>query len=351
VLGFAFGAVADRVTVTRVEPGSIDGPVAIESVTFAGPGAAGNASGAAGHASSAAGDASSAAADASSAAGHGSGVAGGGGSAAGDVELPREPARNTASAALLAMAADLDSEIAFRVALHKRIPLSAGMGGSAASAVGAVVAANALLEVPLPIERLFDYALAGEAAASGARHADNVAPCLFGGLCAALPGQGALAVPRVVPIPVPGSLRCVVVRPHLQVSTRAARGVLAPTVELGAFAAQSAHLAAFVAACFAGDEGLLRAAMQDLVIGPQRRAAIPGFDAVHRAALAAGAIGCAIAGSGPSLFAWLSGDAAVAAVRAAMVDAFAAVGLQADAFAGPVAAAGAAIVDGGAGQA
>ncbi|MEC7584578.1 MAG: homoserine kinase [Planctomycetota bacterium] len=309
VLGFAFGSAFDRVAVTRVDPGRAEGPVTIDM--------------------------------------EGSSVGGAVAAGEGRVDLPSDPARNTASAALLAMAAELGPEFAFRVAVHKAIPLSAGMGGSAASAVAAVVAANGLLDSPLPREQLFDYALAGEAAASGARHADNVAPCLFGGLCACLPTGG--AIPRVVPIPVPASLHCVVVRPHVEVSTRSARAVLAGEVELEAFTAQSAHLAAFVAACYEGDLGLMRVAMQDLVIGPQRESAIPGFEDVHAAALANGAIGCAIAGSGPSVFAWAASADEAATIRDAMLAALAQHGIGADAFLGPIATEGAKVVP-GAGQ-
>ncbi|MEM7204373.1 MAG: homoserine kinase [Planctomycetota bacterium] len=297
VLGFAFAALEDVVTVTRVE--AREGTPAATLV----------------------------------------GVEGG-------IELPRDPSRNTATAALLAMARDLadpparGDDLAFAVTVRKGIPMSSGMGGSAASAVGAVVAANALLPQPLPRERLLRWAIEGEAVASGAWHPDNVAPCLFGGLCATLPGASS----AVIPLPTLDDLFCVVARPHLQINTREARSTLRPVVPLAAHVAQSAHLAAFVAACYRGDATLLSHAMQDLIVGPQRAERIPGWAAVRRAAADAGAIGCAIAGSGPSLFAWALGGDRAQDVRVAMVAAFAAHEVETDAFVGPIAHAGAEVV-------
>jgi len=257
------------------------------------------------------------------------------------IDLPGEPERNTASAALLAMIADLRLPIGFRVALRKGIPVSAGLGGSAASAVGAVVAANVLLDQPLSRERLFPYAIEGEAAASGERHGDNVAPCLFGGLCAVVPG----APPGVVSIPVPDAIVCVVARPHVRVHTQEARQALSPHVPLAAYVRQSAHLAAFVAACYRDDLPLMSRVMQDDLIGPQRAQFIPGFHEVHAAALGAGAIGCAVAGSGPSVFAWASSQQAADAVGRAMTEGFTANGVAVDTVVEPLGRDGATIVD------
>jgi homoserine kinase len=112
-----------------------------------------------------------------------------------------------------------------RIEIDKGIPLSSGMGGSAASAVAAVVAANALLEQPLPRLQLLKFAMEGEIVASGSAHVDNIAPCLFGGLVLTV----GIDHPRVKQIPVPPSLRCVLVHPHMHLGTREARAISRPT--------------------------------------------------------------------------------------------------------------------------
>ena len=249
-------------------------------------------------------------------------------------EVPADPQQNTAAVALAAMRHELGLEHGFRIAIDKGIPLSSGLGGSAASAVGAVVAAQALLPQPATPQQLLAWALRGEAAASGAEHADNVAPCLFGGLCAVL-GDPI----EVVPLPIPDSVSCALVRPHIEVETRAARASLRQDIALQSHTEQSARLAGFVTACFRGEISLLQRCMRDDIIEPQRKKQIPGFDDVQAAALDAGALACSIAGSVPTLFAWTKSEAET--VRTAMVEAFAAHGLECDAWHGPIAAEGA----------
>ena len=228
--------------------------------------------------------------------------------------LPDDPAANTAGAALIALLAGHAPELGVEVAIEKGIPLGSGIGGSAASAVAAVVAANALLPAPLPREALFRYALAGEAVASGAIHGDNVAPSLFGGLVLVRSAEPM----DVVPLPVPPSLRCAMVLPRLRLDTRDARAVLPATVPMRDFIRQTANLA-----------GVARS-LRDVVVEPHRAPLVPGFAEVQRGAMDAGALGCSLSGSGPSLFAWCDGDEAAARVRDAMVAAFRAAGVDAE---------------------
>jgi len=251
-------------------------------------------------------------------------------------DLPRDPERNTASAALLAMRKDLGIEDGFRISIVKGIPLGSGMGGSAASAVAAVVAANGLLEAPLETERLLPYCLAGEQVASGAAHADNAAPCLLGGLIAVVGHDPA----RVVRVPVPEGLVCVLVHPHLQIETRQARAALRQEVPLSLAVRQSMFLGGFLAGCFTGDTELIGRSMVDLLAEPTRAALIPGFEEARAGALSQGAIGMAISGSGPSVFAWTTG-AAAERVRNAMQQAFSDKGLETDAWVGPIVSQGA----------
>lgn len=257
-----------------------------------------------------------------------------------DDALPTAPEANTATAGLVRMAEELALPFGMEVEIRKGIPLGSGMGGSAASAVAGVVAANRLLPEPLGLDGLLRYALVGEAVASGAAHGDNVAPMLHGGLVLVR----SIDPPDVVPLPVPPSVRCVLVHPHLRLDTRAARAVLRREVDLHVLVAQSANLAAFVAACFTGDLALLGRSLVDLVAEPGREPLVRGFRAVKHAAGEAGALGCSLSGAGPSCFAWCDGDASAAVVRDAMVAAFAREGVQADAWVSRVSAPGARVV-------
>ncbi|HXV77374.1 MAG TPA: homoserine kinase [Candidatus Polarisedimenticolaceae bacterium] len=254
-------------------------------------------------------------------------------------DLPTDPERNTASVAVAALLGACQVDAGLRLTLRKGIPLGSGMGGSAASAVAGVVAVNALLDRPLPTAELLPFALAGEAAASGAPHADNAAPSLFGGMTAIV----AHDPPHVVDIPLPAGVSCVLVRPALRIDTRDARASLAPAVPLERVVEQSMSLTGFLAGCFRNDVALIGRSFNDLIAGPQRAVRIPGFDDARSAAERAGALGLAIAGSGPSVFAWVPSGAACHAVERAVRDAFARHGLETDGWISPLGCPGARI--------
>ena len=215
-------------------------------------------------------------------------------------DLPTEPARNTAGQALLAMQAALNLPFGFSMEIQKGIPLGSGLGGSAASAVGAVVAANAILPQPCSKLELLKFAMQGEAVASGSLHVDNIAPSLFGGLVLTV----GIDHPRVKQIPVPPEVRAVILHPHMFLSTKQARAILRGTVDLSDFVWQTANLAGFISGCYTNDLDMIRASLEDVVIEPQRQALIPGFQDVRRSAMEAGALGCSISGAGPTTFAW-----------------------------------------------
>lgn len=239
--------------------------------------------------------------------------------------LPTEPAENTAGRALIALLEALRPDVGLDVRIEKGIPLGSGLGGSAASAVGAVVAANALLGEPCDRLQLLRFAMQGEAVASGSLHVDNIAPSLFGGLVLTV----GIEQPRVKRIPVPPGLRAVIVHPQMFLATREARAILKREVSLSDFVWQTANLAGFICGCYTDDLDLIRASFQDVIIEPQRQALIPGFAAVRDAALGAGALGCSISGAGPTLFAWAL-EAQAPAVLAAMRAPFAAAGIALD---------------------
>ncbi|HET7461150.1 MAG TPA: homoserine kinase [Longimicrobium sp.] len=249
-----------------------------------------------------------------------------------ETPLPTDPALNTAGSAVMLMLRDHAPEWGVEIAIEKGIPLGSGIGGSAASAVAAVVAANALLPDPLPIGELFPYALQGEVAASGSIHGDNVAPSLFGGLVlvrSAVP-------PDVVPIAAPPGLRCVLVLPDQCLPTREARAVLPREYPLHDVIGQCANLAGVIAGCYRSDLELIGRSLRDLLIEPHRARLIPGFREAQAAAMEAGALGCSISGAGPSVFAWCAGDEVAGEVLDEMQRAFARLGIPAHAWVSPV---------------
>ncbi len=252
--------------------------------------------------------------------------------------IPADAERNTAGAALLSLQRRAGLEHGFAIEIDKGIPFGSGMGGSAASAVAALVAADALLDTSQPLALLYEAALDGEQVASGARHGDNVAPMLLGGLT--------LAVDRRAPLrlEVPAALHCALVHPHCVVETRQARAALAGSYALSDFVAQSGHLALLLTGCQRGDPGLIAAGLNDVLVEPRRASLVPGFAAVKQAALDAGALGASISGAGPSVFAWCWGAEPARRAAAAMQTAFAAVGLDSDVHCGPVDAPAARVV-------
>jgi homoserine kinase len=227
-------------------------------------------------------------------------------------DLPKDPAKNTAGRALLAMQDALKPGFGFEMEIEKGIPLGSGLGGSAASAVGAVVAANALLDKPCTKLELLKFAMQGEAVASGSLHVDNISPSLFGGLVLTV----GIDQPRVKRIPVPLDVRAVILHPHMFLSTKQARAILRKTVEMSDFVWQTANLAGFISGCYTDDLEMIRASFEDVVIEPQRQALIPGFPEVRRASMDAGALGCSISGAGPTMFAWAVSERAPAVLRA-----------------------------------
>lgn len=245
-------------------------------------------------------------------------------------ELPREAAQNTAGKALESLRAALGLSFGFELELDKGIALGSGLGGSAASAVAALVAANALLDVPLPRAALYPHALAGDAVAAGSPHGDNVGPQLVGGLVLA-------TQTRLVRIPVPPGLCCVVVHPHFVLETRRAREALKGAYAVGDFVPQAANLALVLAGCFQNDLSLIRAGLADVLVEPRRAALIPGFAQVKQAALDCGALGSSISGAGPSVFAWFEQEAAAQSAGEAMGAAFQSAGFGTDVIISPVA--------------
>lgn len=253
-----------------------------------------------------------------------------GGDVAGADRLPLAACDNTAGRALQSLRTALSLPFGFALTLEKGIPLGSGMGGSAASCVAALVAANALLAQPLSREALYPFALDGESVASGARHGDNVAPMLLGGVTLS-------TSQRAIALDVPSWLHAVVVHPDQVLETRRSRAVLAAPYALHDVVAHSTHLALFLTGLQRGDRELIRDGLHDVLVEPRRAPLIPGFDAVKTAALAHGALGASISGGGPSVFAWFDSLAAARAAAPMMRAGFLDIGIEARAHVSPVA--------------
>ncbi len=246
------------------------------------------------------------------------------------VPLPLVAEQNTAGRALLALLESQPPGLGFEVEIDKGIAMGSGMGGSAASAVAAVVAANALLDKPVGFETLYWCAMQGEAAATGTAHGDNVAPMLLGGLVIA-PAEG-----TPVKVPTPPWLYAALVHPHFVLETRTARAVLKGPYELHDFVVQSEGLALLLAGCFTSDKALIRRGFRDVLVEPRRASLIPGFARVKQAAYDCGALGASISGAGPSVFGWFDSQEAARTAALAMASAFQEAGLESDPLVSPV---------------
>jgi len=220
--------------------------------------------------------------------------------------LPLDPAQNTAGAPLIEMLNELDGNIGFEVTIHKKIKPGSGIGSSAASAAGAVVAANHLLGNQFSKLDLVRFAMFGEKVASGVKHADNIAPCIYGGITLIR----SIYPLDIIEIPAP-ELFVTVVHPQIEVRTKDARQILRKEVLLKDAIKQWGNIAGLVAGFMKNDLELIGRSLEDVIIEPVRKILIPGFDEVKMRCKTAGALGGGISGSGPSLF-MMSKDKATA---------------------------------------
>jgi homoserine kinase len=221
-------------------------------------------------------------------------------------QLPTEPEKNVAGAALLSMVEEIEEAVGFHVVINKQIKPGSGLGSSAASSAGAVVGANHLLKNPFSNEDLVRFAMNGEKLASGVKHADNIAPCIYGGVT---------LIRSIFPLDIVSlnapALYVTVVHPQIEVKTSDARQILRKDVKLKDAIRQWGNIAGLVAGIMKMDYDLIGRSLEDVIIEPVRSILIPGFDTVKKLSKEAGALGGGISGSGPSIF-MLSKDQAVA---------------------------------------
>ena len=231
--------------------------------------------------------------------------------------LPKDAVRNTAGIAAAALLRMLGERRGVALTIRKGLPLSSGLGGSAASAVAAVVAVDALAGAKLSSDVLLSCAFQGERDGAGSAHADNIAPSLLGGLVLVRRPDP----PDIIRLPVPDGLTAVVVHPELEIETAKARALLGTSVPLGDAIRQWANVGAFVDALHRRDFAQMARSLEDTIAEPRRSVLLPGLGAVKQAAADAGALGCSFSGSGPSLFALCENRQIADRVAAAMTQA------------------------------
>ncbi len=238
--------------------------------------------------------------------------------------LPRDARKNTASFVVLKFLEYIRTQkgIGFEghieLQLKKNLPLSSGMGSSAASAAAALIAANELMQRPCSKMELVHFAIEGERVACGSAHADNAAPAMLGNFVL-IRSYSPL---DLVTIPPPDNLFCTLAHPHIEVRTAYARSVLPRSVSLKTATKQWGNVGALVSGLLTSDYELIGRSLVDVIAEPKRAPLIPGFYTVKQAALEAGALGCSIAGSGPSVFAFSSSPETAEQVGSSMKDAF-----------------------------
>lgn len=245
-----------------------------------------------------------------------------------DGRLPLDVQQNTAGVAVAGYLKAVGRAVGIEIEIHKKMPLGSGMGSSAASAVAAVCAVNALLESPLSRAQLLPFVMESERIACGTAHADNVAPALLGGFVLIRSYDPLDVVPLSFSVP----LFCTLVHPHVEVRTEDARKILPTHIPLKAAVAQWGNTAGLVAGLLTSEYGLISRSLQDVVVEPVRASLIPQFFSVKEAALAAGALGASISGSGPSVFALSRSRAIAEQAGLVMQAAFSSGGVQSDVF-------------------
>jgi len=229
-------------------------------------------------------------------------------------DLPYEAEKNVAGVSALAMYEALKPDFGFEIEIYKNIKPGSGIGSSSASAAGSVYGINELLGRPLDKTKLTFYAMKGEALASQCEHADNLAPAIFGGFTlvkSACPLQ-------ILELPTPADLYATLIHPQIEIKTSESRAILPKEIPLQNAITQWANVGSLVHALHTSNYDLIKDALKDVVIEPHRKQLIPNFDAVKTAVLEAGALGCGISGSGPSIFALSKSEDTAIAVQKAM---------------------------------
>lgn len=237
--------------------------------------------------------------------------------------LPTQPEKNVIGMALLALLDAVQEDIGFEVESTKLIKPGSGIGSSAASAAGAVVGANHLLNNRFTNEQLVEFAMCGEEVASGSKHADNIAPCIYGGITLIR----SLQPLDIITIPSP-ELYATVLHPQIEVKTSDSRSILKQQVRLKDAITQWGNVAGLIAGFMKKDYDLIGRSLIDVIVEPVRSILIPGFDEIKRKGMEAGALGGGISGAGPSMFMLSKDEATAKAVEQAMKEVYQKIGID-----------------------
>ena len=241
-----------------------------------------------------------------------------------DGKLPLEAEKNTAGVAALDLLKHLGMlDLGIEIEIHKKMPFGSGLGSSAASAVAGAYAVNKLIGEPLTKQQLLPFAMTGEASADGAWHADNVGPCLLGGIVFIRDNQEL----DIAQLPVPKDLWAAVVHPDIEILTKVARGILPTEIPLANVTQQIGNLGGLICGLIQEDYGMISRSVHDVIAEPRRQKLIPEFYQAKRAAMSAGALGFSISGAGPSVFGLCEGEKSARKAGAAITAAFTKVGL------------------------
>ncbi|MBT8316212.1 MAG: homoserine kinase [Lutibacter sp.] len=241
-------------------------------------------------------------------------------------DLPLETHKNVAGVAALALLTKANCDFGFEIEINKCIKPGSGIGSSAASSAGAVWAMNELLGKPFTITDLVKFAMEGERLASGVAHADNVAPALFGGFTLVRSYEPL----DILSIHTPKELYATVIHPQIEIKTSDARNILKATVPLKDAIKQWGNLGGLISGLYTEDYDLIGRSLEDYIIEPIRSILIPAFESVKQEAKNAGALGCGISGSGPSIFALSKGKKTALSVANAMKLVYNKVGIDYD---------------------
>ncbi len=241
-------------------------------------------------------------------------------------QLPLETNKNVAGVAAMALLQESEYSGGFEIEIYKNIKAGSGIGSSAASAAGAVWGINQLLGRPFKDIDLVRFAMEGERLASGVAHADNVAPALFGGFTLVRSYDPL----DIVSIHTPAELHATIIHPQIEVRTADSRKILKTTITLENGIKQWGNVGGLIAGLYKEDYALIGRSLVDHVIEPIRSMLIPGFDQVREAAIKAGALGCGISGSGPSVFALSRGEQKAQQVARAMREIYKTIGIDFD---------------------
>lgn len=255
--------------------------------------------------------------------------------------IPRDPKLNTATVGILGLAKHLNLNVELEVEIHKKMPLSSGLGSSAASGAAAILAFNELMHLNLSRKELLNFALESERVACGIAHADNIAPSLLGGFVLTRSYDPL----DIIKLETNVELHAITLHPKLEIRTEDARSILKKEIQLQTAIKQWGNIAGLIAGLLTEDIDLIGRSLDDYIIEPERSELIPGYKKVKKAALDNSALGCGISGSGPSIFALAKNNDSAKIIASAMKEAFLEKNIESTCYISKVNQEGAKIID------